>query len=285
LLLPYRSINGIIEPGLPFDMEKCKENNKVIAIWADGSEIEMKGITVAEIEHLMNVSKSRMPGDLWSGVHRNTNNIVTIKQKVDRSLLLILMEQKKQICMCKLNIFGPIADERYQLAESDPVLVKGVEFLKKVGMDYITDKVERSKLLEHRNKLLDELGVQTKQVRKRPAAAPPSCASSKRPAAAPAVKDDTCKSEDESPDLRGNGEDLGDGASEDDELADRASFREGEEEEEEESESEKVEDEEEEEEPEDGTTQGQSSSSALPSDWSMAIPRSATDAAMDRFSM
>jgi hypothetical protein len=274
LLLPYRVVNGNMDPGLPLDMERCRAANKVIATWVDGTELEFANMTVAEVEKSMeNAKVGKMPGDLWSGTHCRTNNIVTIKQKVDRSLLLIIQESKKQICMVKINLFGKIEDERVQLQEGHPVLTKAVVFMRAVAEKYISDSIQKAGLIGFRNELFAIEGIEVRPVRKRPAAAQPS-SSSKVPPKMPRLEAPAkAKPEVES-------EDAGsaDGSLKDDE-------EDGEEEDEEEQapEPEQEQPESEQEEHEQAPSGSSDGKRSLPRDWSMTLPASTVEATMDRF--
>ena len=68
--------------------------------------------------------RARETGVLFEGEHCKTQHKVTINQKVDRNLLMVVHEQNKMVMSFKMSIFGPIADETQRLPKTDEVLMR-----------------------------------------------------------------------------------------------------------------------------------------------------------------
>jgi hypothetical protein len=290
LLLPVKQLaNGTKEPGLPIDLGECKKLGKVVANWPDGHTATIDTMTVDDLVQILSVSKAgKGPGDLWASTHTGTHNIVTIKQKVDRSLLIVIYDQKKQVCMVKANLFGTVEDERHQLPDSHPAVKAGLEFLTTIAVKYCEGKLEKSQLGDERNKMLDASGLGG-NLRKRPAAAPQYASEKTKKAKkegttvkkeATSVKKEAEAKEEEDAEGGRPGDDEGDA-------------------EEEPEEEQQEEDEESEENPEELEQPGEdeadktpvamkrpsaaSGSTGLPSDWSMSMPKVNTDAMVNKF--
>ena len=58
-------------------------------------------------------------------MQKETNHIITLAQKVDRHLLLVLKEQQKQVLIMRIDHFGFIEDQAKQLNPNDEILEKG----------------------------------------------------------------------------------------------------------------------------------------------------------------
>jgi hypothetical protein len=191
LLLPVKQLaNGDLEPGLPIDLDECRKLGKVVANWPDGHSATIDAMTVDDLLQVLSSSKAgKGPGDLWCMTHTETQNIVTIKQKVDRSLLIVVYDQKKQVCMVKANLFGTVEDERHQLPDSHPAVKAGLEFLATIATKYCEGKLGKLQLTDERNKMLEASGLGG-NIRKRPAAAPRDASETKK-----AKKEATIKKE------------------------------------------------------------------------------------------
>jgi hypothetical protein len=117
---------------------------------------------------------TRETGTLWEGEHSATKHKITIRQKVDRNLLMCVYEQAKMICSIKLNFFGVVADEKHQLPKSDVIVEKCLEFLMPLVKDFLDGKMVAKELMPARTKKLADLGIGSREkavARKRPAAA------------------------------------------------------------------------------------------------------------------
>ena len=104
---------------------------------------------------------------MWSGCHQQSRHILTLRQKVDRALLLVLYEQSRQILMVRIDKFGPIADQHRQLPVGDPVLASALDMMKEIADRYAKGSIERQGLSDARGQMLRAMGL---EMRKRPAA-------------------------------------------------------------------------------------------------------------------
>jgi hypothetical protein len=128
--------------------------------------------------------------------HKESNNRVSLRQKIDRTLLMVAYEQSKILVCVRMNLFAKIEDERFQTDPEHPACKAAVEFLKPLVVKYCRGQVERGKLNDLKHQMLKDQNVKSivKSVpRKRPAGA------MKKPSAAvkaPDADDDAGDEED-----------------------------------------------------------------------------------------
>jgi hypothetical protein len=74
---------------------------------------------------------------LWSASHIGTHNALTISQRPDRSLLLSLYEQSKQVLQVRVGIFGPLPEPQPAVVpRSDETLQKALALLLPLAVRY-----------------------------------------------------------------------------------------------------------------------------------------------------
>ena len=154
----------------------ANDSDPVFATWEDGDSHVVPGLTAGQLK---NISASQAPtakgsGTLWSGEHIPTKHKLTINQKVDRTLLIVLFEQSKCILILRVNLFGALEDASKTLPKNDPVLQKAVNFMVPIAQLYATADIERHMLIKVRNDRLQDISLAPKpkksNIKKRPAA-------------------------------------------------------------------------------------------------------------------
>ena len=123
-----------------------------------GGEKHLMPITVA-----MLAKKTRSAEILWQGEHNVSKNTVTLHQKVDRKLYIIMMEQGKQVCMVSTRTLGPVTNHAERLPLDDPTLKRAIAMMAEVGQAYCDGRVQRADLLKHRDKVLVKYDKQQKK--------------------------------------------------------------------------------------------------------------------------
>ena len=109
---------------------------------------------------------------MHSGQHIETKHKVTVQQRVDRILLLLLCEQQRQVLQIRMNIFGEIKNEKEQLPIKDPVLMKAMEVMVPLAKKFVNNELRRTELKAARDEALRSLPLPGPKpaVAKRPAA-------------------------------------------------------------------------------------------------------------------
>ena len=153
-----------------------KNDDEVVAEFPDGAKYKIPGFTWGALTEL--TKNPHDPQILYEVECINTHHKVQLKQKVDRHLLLVMVEQKKQVCMVKQSTFGIVPDEKTRSALDHPTLLQAVAFMKKVVDTFARGDADRSSLLKVRDELLIKEGIVAENAnakksaaRKRPSAA------------------------------------------------------------------------------------------------------------------
>jgi len=198
LQLPVRTrlSDNFTEPGLPMTADSNLDSDGfLMAEWPDGELAAMPGMTPESLRGMIK-AKAGSCGELFGMDHTESNNRVSLRQKIDRTLLMVAYEQSKILVCVRMNLFAKIEDERCQTDPEHPACKAAVEFLKPLVVKYCRGQVERGKLNDLKHQMLKDQNVKSilKSVpMKRPAGA------MKKPSAAvkaPDADDDAGDEED-----------------------------------------------------------------------------------------
>ena len=178
LMLPWRQLgHKSKETGLPITIGA---DEVVMGEWPDGHKHAIPGITSQVLKHLL-YKKCMHAGNMYETEHKETRHKIALVQKVDRSLLMAITEQSKQVLMVRMNLFGAIQDEGRRLAADDPVCKAAYDFMMPILEKFASGSVSRAELIPLRNAELMKLGLvkpsQGSSVQKRPASHAPSSSS------------------------------------------------------------------------------------------------------------
>jgi hypothetical protein len=150
------------------------DDSEVIAEWPDGHTHSLPGWTWRRMRDAMESSVRRGVGvgDLAVLQHKANNHTISIRQKVDRHLLLAAYEQKKMIFSVKVNLWGKVEDERQQVLPAHPACQGALAFAKKVLEQYCNGEVDKKGINTLKNTMLKAEGLhksERKACMKRPA--------------------------------------------------------------------------------------------------------------------
>ena len=165
LLLPWRAPAGSKEMETGSWDEPKEDGAAAIGVWPDGW-------TAA------NLYEAKHPNGL----------LVVVKQRTDRKLLCCVLEQKKQLLMTNMCLFGPVENEPHQLPPGHPTVQKATAFLRELVDKYVAgDLKDKRALHAARDEALAKEGLSMSKARsKRPAVASSSEAAAPRNSPAPA---------------------------------------------------------------------------------------------------
>ena len=108
-MLPFRQRQGddFQEPGLPFDIQGYEQiTDRLVASWPDGHSHEI-ALTVGEYHDLVQGGAGKRQADEeWTTSSQVTGNRISIRQKRDHDLLLVLCDQNKYCVSVKAKIWG-----------------------------------------------------------------------------------------------------------------------------------------------------------------------------------
>ena len=125
-------------------------DEKLIARWPDGCRIKMEQ-TKRWLSNLQREtkSKSKIVDILFEQEAKATKHSITISQRTDRTLLLSIYEQGKQICQVQLDKFGPveplIAGSNHLPKDHDTVQ-KAMTIMKPLAIMYANGEIKKEEL-------------------------------------------------------------------------------------------------------------------------------------------
>ena len=161
LMMPLRYPKGVLnakpEPGL-VKTAGLEDGDWVIGRWPDGYEEELP-IQVRDLKALWR-GKEKDPeeGPIWTGMHSKTQHELTVDQRVDRSLLMILREQGRQICQIRVDLFGDLGQEHPErLPNSHSQIRRAAAWMiEHIVTIYQKGELERGQLTAHRKQMIKE---------------------------------------------------------------------------------------------------------------------------------
>jgi hypothetical protein len=99
-------------------------------------------------------SGSSSVGPLWTGNQIGTKHKITVHQKVDRHLLLVMFEQTRQVCQLRLDSFGPLSDQAQQLPREHESIVQGLKILVPIAERFCAGELVRDDLKAARDQAM-----------------------------------------------------------------------------------------------------------------------------------
>ena len=115
------------------------------ATWPDGDSKEVSECSCKDYEGKTRQSSTMPSNKFWSGTHIVTHHSLCLKVKPDRSPIMILLEQKRQILQVAISLFN--SEEA------------AGQFMQAIGELYAADKITRDGLKEHRDNELAAQGL------------------------------------------------------------------------------------------------------------------------------
>jgi hypothetical protein len=177
LMLPWRRsvrLGAKEEPGYPIEVsEDAGASDALVeARWPDGHVAVVTEMTHGALRLASrgsNVAPSQ--GLVWEGEHEQSRHRVTVQQRVDRSLLLSMYEQGRQILMTRLDKFAEVQDQHHQVLKTHPALIAVAAMMVPLAQRYCKGLLKREDLNKHRDEYLANMTVRGEKAARRSAAA------------------------------------------------------------------------------------------------------------------
>ena len=135
---------------------QTEDTDPCIATWADGYKIDIEDVLSNELENYSNPRKDKAAVQkVWEGEHATSHHRLFVQKRVDRSLLVSLYEQTRQICQVQVKMFGP--------EDSEEAFQKAAKLMTEIGETYATGSVGRSDLFKLRDDMIKKCGVNFKR--------------------------------------------------------------------------------------------------------------------------
>ena len=160
-----------MEMSLPITVDPGEEDSAVLkAKFHDGFESQVPDMLVGAYRRGLRKAKgSKASAVLWEAVQAGTHHKLIISQRLDRSLLISLYEQSRQVCQVRADIFADISaeDQRSQRPADHPAIVAGVAFMAAIGQKYATGELKKCDLHTERDRMMKDKFPQAITKRKR----------------------------------------------------------------------------------------------------------------------
>lgn len=177
---PQCDRQGSSELAMPIekDVVEKPDEDLYVATFKDGSTTTISGITNKFVKTLIAKRSAPNAEPIWSGEHIITHNRLKIQPKVCRSLLILLVEQNRQILQIQPCKLGPLPSPQPASVDPEhPTMQIGIKWLKGIAEKYAADKIKAEDLYKARDEFYKEKAVAMpkiakpkKEVKKRPAA-------------------------------------------------------------------------------------------------------------------
>ena len=150
--LPFRRLPcGRVEPGFPIELDVADEDDELVfGEWPDGhkASIDMTYGCLRKRE----VLRKRTQTVLAEMSHSLSSHKLSVVQKVDRKLLVVINEQSRQILQVNANTFGAVPDEGQRLPDDAPTLKLAAHFMISLMEHYAAGNCQRSDLQAERDR-------------------------------------------------------------------------------------------------------------------------------------
>jgi hypothetical protein len=153
--------SGGSEPSLPLTAPDNWDDSDIVqATWMTDPRVhEVPGLTIQRLKLLLMNRGGSSCGELWASTHAVTKHKIYIQQRVDRHLLVSLYEQTRQVLQLRLDLFGPIADQRQQLPKDSDIVQKGVSLMQPIAEKFCRGDICKDDLKGARDFAVKELGL------------------------------------------------------------------------------------------------------------------------------
>ena len=149
------------EVSMPIKIEDCDhDDSHPTAVWKDGTTWTVPTITFGDLRRRSQRRPQKRQG-LWEGSHCVSHHALFLEQRCDRSLLVSLYEQRRQILSLRASLMGPLPEPQPAcVANDDPTIRKCVDFLVPICEDYQAGRIESTAALkEVRDKKLRDMNI------------------------------------------------------------------------------------------------------------------------------
>ena len=116
-------VESLKEYSWPLTVDNVPDDKLVLITWPDEDSVMFFELSIGNYKLMSQFDKQAARGGegfMWEGEMMGTHHRLTIAQRKDRALLLSLYEQGKQVCMVRMNILAPIANESEFLEKDHP---------------------------------------------------------------------------------------------------------------------------------------------------------------------
>ena len=122
----------------------AKDHDLCEAVWPDDSRTAIAELTVQA--HQASHRPSPGASSAWQKLHTVTKNVISVRKRVDRCLLVSIYEQGAQVC--QVNVHA-------KFGETSAAIDKALEFMVTLATEYVENKIQKKDLFPRRNAMLE----------------------------------------------------------------------------------------------------------------------------------
>ena len=130
----------IVAPKGATDHDLCE------AVWPDDSRTAIAELTVQAHQASHRPSPGASSANTWQKLHTVTKNVISVRKRVDRCLLVSIYEQGAQVC--QVNVHA-------KFGETSAAIDKALEFMVTLATEYVENKIQKKDLFPRRNAMLE----------------------------------------------------------------------------------------------------------------------------------
>ena len=124
----------------------AKDHDLCEAVWPDDSRTAIAELTVQAHQASHRPSPGDTSANTWQKLHTVTKNVIRVRKRVDRCLLMSIYEQGAQVC--QVNVHA-------KFGETSAAIDKALEFMVTLATEYVENKIQKKDLFPRRNAMLE----------------------------------------------------------------------------------------------------------------------------------
>ena len=127
---------------------------EMVAEWHDGMKASVPGLTKSRYDEFHKAKAARSSSFLFGTASSDTYHTITVLHKAARPWLIAITEQGKQILQCRMDYFGPVANQKELLPKDDPTLETATQVFAKIAKRYASGMIRKCELYEARDEII-----------------------------------------------------------------------------------------------------------------------------------
>ena len=148
------------------DDEALPDEANVTVEFDNGDKFTLPSTTMGMVR--VQVAKQLKASCIWEAEHKIAHHRIWTAQRVDRTLLLSVYEQARQICQVRLDLFGDLPQPQpAPIPDDHPAIPKAMQFMEPLLKRFIADDIkDAQELKQARDVQLKAMGLHGRRSRK-----------------------------------------------------------------------------------------------------------------------
>lgn len=152
------------EPGKVVEFtDNQRDRDPISAVWPDGHNVKIDACSIGQYKALQATTTSSKSNVWWSGEHKHTHHRVSVESLKDRTLLMIVTEQSRQICQVHVKSFAKDGEA----PEGKEAQQTAADFMVTLAKEFVDDELKNANdMKKKREERMAEMGIQFRQAGK-----------------------------------------------------------------------------------------------------------------------